>query len=524
MYDGYLPVEHNFFLWPDSVEGTVGTGGFMTAQQYFYQVTYEWTDNQGNAYRSAPSIPITKTTGGSGSVTLDIPTLRLTYKTANPVKIVIYRWSTMQPIYYQVTSIASPILNDTTVDSIVYVDTLADSTILGNNIIYTNGGVVEDVNAPATNILSLFDTRLWLVDAEDRNLLWFSKQVIENTPVEMSDLFTFYVAPTTGAQGSTGPITALCPMDDKLIIFKSNAIYYINGTGPDNTGTNNQYSQPIFVTSTVGCANQQSIVFMPNGLMFQSDKGIWLLGRDMSTTYIGAEVENYTQFNVQFDLQPLVTSAVNVPDTNQVRFTMSTGQTLMYDYFFNQWGTFAGVPAVSSCIYHALHTFLNSYGATRQETQGLYLDGTSPVLISFTTSWLNLAGLQGYQRAFEFFLLGQYLTPHKLQVGIAYDYDPSFLQYNLIQPDNFSPVFGGLGDDSEDPFGQQTPYGGPGNLESWRIFLKKQRCQAFQLTIQEVYDPSFGIPAGQGLTLSGINLVVAVKRGWRSQSAAHSVG
>ena len=61
-YDGYLPVENDFFLWPDSVEvaGSM-TSGSMTAQEYYYQVTYEWSDNQGNLYRSAPSIPVSVT-------------------------------------------------------------------------------------------------------------------------------------------------------------------------------------------------------------------------------------------------------------------------------------------------------------------------------------------------------------------------------------------------------------------------------------------------------------------------------
>ena len=511
MYDGYLPVEQNFFLYPDSVEGTPGTGGSMAAQEYFYQVTYEWTDNQGNAYRSAPSIPIAVTTGGTGSVTLNIPTLRLTYKTANPVKIVIYRWSAAQQVYYQVTSITAPILNSTSSDSITYVDTLSDASILGNNIIYTNGGVVEDINGPASNIFTLFDTRFWLVDAEDQNLLWFSKQVIESTPVEMSDLFTFYIAPTQAAQGSTGPITALAPMDDKLIIFKANAIYYINGTGPDNTGANNQYSQPIFITSTVGCTNQQSIVFQPSGLMFQSDKGIWLLGRDLSTNYIGAPVEGFNSSIVQ--------SAVNVPDTNQVRFTLNTGQTLMFDYYYNQWGTFVGVPAISSCIYKNLHTFLNSFGAVYQENVGSYVDGSNPVLLGLTSAWFNLAGIQGYQRAFFFYLLGEYFSPHKLQMSIAYDYNPAPSQMSLISPTNYNPPLG-----SDSPLGQGTPYGGQSNVLDWRVFLTRQRCEAFQISLQEVYDSSFGVPPGQGLSLTGINLVYSGKQKFRPQPNRHSIG
>lgn len=510
-YDGQGVTEQGFNLFPDNVQlvGS-GAGGLMTAQQYYYRVTYEWTDAAGNIVRSAPSIPVTVTTvGATSSVTVNIPTLRLTYKP--DVKIVVYRWSVANQIYYQVTSITAPTLNNKSVDYIAYVDTKADSAIIGNSILYTTGGVVENIPGPASTATTLFDDRLWVIDAEDQNLLWYSKQVIEATPVEMSDLFTIYVAPSTGSQGSTGPSRCIFPMDDKLIIFKDNAIYYINGSGPDNTGANTQYSQPVFVTSTVGCSNQNSIVFTPNGLMFQSDKGIWILGRDLNTQYIGAPVEDFNAYTIN--------SAVTVPETNQVRFTLSNGVTLMYDYYFNQWGEFVGVPALHSTVYENLHTYVDSYGSIFQETPDAYLDNGNPVLLSFTTSWINLAGLQGYQRAFFFFLLGKYLTPHKLHITIAYDYNSSPIQSTLISPTNFSPYYG-----VSSPYGQQASYGGPGDIEQWRIFLTKQRCQSFQINLQEVYDPSMGVPSGKGLTLSGLNLIVSLKRGWKTISAAHSAG
>lgn len=516
MYDGYLPVEHGFLLYPDSVEVTTATGsGAITAQDYYYQVTYEWTDNQGNAFRSAPSIPVKQTTTtGSSTNTINIPMLRLTMKTANPVKIVVYRWSVGQPIYYQVTSITTPSLNDTTNDAIAIVDALSDATILGNNIIYTNGGVIEDIAAPATDTLALFDTRLWLVDAEDRNLLWYSKQVIEATPVEMSDLLTIYVPPTIGTQSSTGPIRALSVLDDKLIICKADALLYINGSGPDNTGNNSQYSQPIYITSTVGCSNQHSFVLIPSGLMFQSDKGIWLLDRGLNTSYIGAPVEDFTN-------GATVLSAVNVPETNRVLFTLDTGITLMYDYYYGEWGSFVNVPSLSSCIFQGLHTFINKYGATYQETVGKYIDGSSPVLMAFKTGPLRIGDLQNYQRAYFFYLLGTYLSPHKLQLSISYDYDGAPSQGPLILPNNFNPAYGS--GTSQDPYGQQSPYGGPGSLENWRVFLDRQRCMAFSITMQEIFDPTMGAVAGAGLTLSGLNVICAFKRGFRPQSSATSV-
>lgn len=521
MYDGYLPVENNFFVWPDSIELNPTTGGSMTAQQYYYQVLYSWTDNSGNVHRSAPSIPVTTTLTSQTSVVLDIPTLRLTYKVANPVKIEVYRWSTANQVYYQVSAsstnpnpVQAPLYNNTTVDYVTFTDTWADSSIIGNNIIYTTGGVIENINGPASNVVTLFNNRLWLIDAEDPNLLWFSKQVIEGTPVEMSDLLTLYVAPTTSAQGSTGPTTAAAPLDDKLILFKNNAIYYINGIGPDNTGANSQYSDAIFISSTVGCANQQSIVFTPVGLMFQSDKGIWLLGRDLSTNYIGAPVEAFNQYTVL--------SALNIPETNQVRFSLNNGITLMYDYYYQQWGSFAGISNISSTPYENLHTFIDSYGRVFQETPNLYLDGSNPVLMSFTTGWISLAGIQGYERLYQMLLLGTYVSPFKLNVQISYGFGETPSQNVIVTPNPYNPAWGG-----DSLWGGAPSWGGYSAVFKARVFPTQQKVDTFQIRIDEVFDPSFvaegGLPGG-GVTLSGLDLKIGVKKGYRPSRASQSFG
>ncbi len=514
-YDGVRPVEHGFQVWPENiVSTTITTGGDIDDQTYNYVFTYEWTDNQGNLHRSAPSIPnvITTSGGNTSTNTIYVPTLRLTYKIApNPVRIVGYRWSVAQQIFYQFTSITAPVINDTTVDYVTITDKLSDADILGNVILYTTGGVIENIAAPASIASTLFKNRLFLIDSEDQNLLWFSKQVIEATPVEMSDLLTLFIAPTTGAQGSTGPMLALSAMDDKLIIFKQDAIYYITGTGPDNTGASNDFSDPIFITSTVGCANPNSIVLVPNGVMFQSDKGIWLLGRDLSTTYIGAPVET---FNSQ-----TVMSAKTIPATNQVRFILSDSTTLMYDYYFNQWSEHSNILAISATLYQGKLTYLNSVGRVFQENQNTYLDGSVPVLLALTTSWINIAGLQGFERFYFANLLGTYFSPFKLNVSLAYDYNASQIQNVVVTPDNFSQPWGG-----EAQWGSGAPWGGPGNVFSARVFPEKQKCQSFQVSIDEVYDASLGQTAGQGLSLSGLALIVGMKKGYRTQKASRSFG
>lgn len=514
-FDGVKPVEHGFHVYPEAVAATTSPtgGGINFAQAYYYSFCYEWTDNQGNLHRSAPSIPLLVTTTGTTSInTLYVPYLRLTYKVSpNSVRIVGYRWSAKQQVSYQFTSITAPIVNNPSSDYAVITDSLPDSAILGNTILYTTGGVIENIAAPASIASCLFKNRLFIVDAEDRNLIWFSKAVIEAVPVEMSDLLTIYIAPTSGAQGSTGPTTALSAMDDKLIIFKQDAIYYITGTGPDNTGSNNDFSDPVYVTSSVGCSNPNSIVLMPSGIMFQSDKGIWLLGRDLNTTYIGAPVESYNT--------TLVKSAQAIPGTNQIRFILSTGITLMYDYYFGQWGTFSNIYAISATLYNSAHTYLNKYGQIYQETADTYLDGSTPVLMSIQTSWIALAGIQGYQRFTELLLLGTYYTPYSLNVQLAYNFNTAPIQSEIVKPSNYTPSWGG-----DSVWGASSPWGGPGNVFKARVFPEQQKCESFQITINEMYDPSFGIASGQGLTLSGLNLTVGVKKGSRTSTAAQSFG
>jgi hypothetical protein len=588
MFDGVKPVEHQFHVWPDAIEASsANSGGGLSAQQYYYQGIYNWTDGQGNPQYSAPSVPvpvtcvagsgltfdsvfssgvssitvssatglfvgqtITDTTTGANiqagtkitsivgtTVTLSLPTagnstttpgdvlktvdqatntvyfptLRLTDKIANNVRLRLYRWSTANQNYYEVTSVINPTLNNPAVDYITITDTQNDLSIIGNSLIYTVGGVVEDIAGPSFSICTMFDDRLWVVDNEDPYLAWYSKQVIEGTGVEFSDLFTYYVAPTQGAQGSTGPITALCPMDTELVFFKSEAIFYLNGSGPDNTGANSTYSQPIYISSTVGCSNPNSIVQTDDGIMFQSDKGIWLLSRGLQPSYIGAMVENLVLGNT-------VTSANVIPGTTQVRFMMNTGITIMYDYYFKEWGWFTNTPGVSATLYQGLHTYLDTFGRIVQETPGKYLDISTPINMYALSSWIKLQGLSGYQRFLELQILGAYITPHNLNVQFGYDFGP-LSEYAEIEPINGTGNYG-----TDALYGQTSPYGGPGIVEQWRVQPAQQQCQSFQVAIQEVYDSTKGVPAGAGLTLSAFTAIVGVTRSYRPLKAANTVG
>lgn len=499
-YDGYGPVEQNFHLFPENLGFTATTGsGTIAAQNYSYVALYEWLDNQGNIHRSGYGTPFSANLVGGGSTTgisVNIPTLRVTAKQGmrSAVNVTLYRTapSLATNIYYKVSSITSPTLNDTTVDSVQITDTSPDASIVGNQLLYTNGGVVTDSGAPAPVSMTNFKNRLFIINSEDRNSLWFSKQTLENTPVEMSDSFTFFVDPRFG------PMTALAVMDDKLIIFKSNAIFYMVGEGPDNTGANNDFSEAVFITSIVGTTNQRSIVLSQLGLMFQSNKGIWLLGRDLNVSYIGAAVEQYNSNNV--------TSAQVVPNTTQIRFTLDSGVALVYDYFFQQWAVFTNHNAAGATIFNNLFTFISPTGLILQENPGVFSDNGNPVLQSFILSWLSLAGLQGYERIYALYFLGNYLSPHMLNVSMAYDYNINATQQVSITPTSLYNVNYG-----NDPlYGATQFYGGNYPKLQYRINPTQQKCQALQITFQEQLDtttPTFG----GGLSLEAIAILIGRK-------------
>lgn len=513
MYDTSNPVELGFNVYPENLKTTPSTsGGNMSAQAYYYSATYEWTDAQGMLHRSAPSVPIiaTVSSGTTGSVVIDIPMLRLTYKTN--VRIVLYRYSVAQPISYQVTSVSAPIINSTSTNSYQYTDTLADSAIIGNPILYTTGGVLENIAPPSSCVFTLFKSRLFMLTSENRNLLWYSKPVLQATPVEMSDFQTIYIPPTIGNnQSSTGVVTALCTMDDKLIIFKQNSIFYITGNGPDITGANNDFSEATFITSTVGCSNQASIVLTPNGIMFQSNKGIWLLSRDLSTKYIGADVERYNA--------GIALSALLIPNSNEVRFVLNTGITLLYDYYYNQWSTFEGYKAISATLYNQEMTCLDAFGSITQEKDNSYVDNSKPVLLSFTTGWIKLSSLQNFQRAYALYLLGTYKSPHKLSVSICYDYVDTPIQTSIIEPTNDYTIYG-----DEPLYGNGSVYGGTDALEQWRVFLQLQKCQALKITLTEHYDNQYNSLPGAGLTISNLSILAGLKDNKPKIKASNSVG
>jgi hypothetical protein len=144
-----------------------------------------------------------------------------------------------------------------------------------------------------------------------------------------------------------------------------------------------------------------------------------------------------------------------------------------------------------------------------QESVGLYVDGSNPVLLGWKTGWISMAGIQGFKKAYWLFILGEYYTPHKFIIGVAYDFNPTIVQQKIITPTNSSLIWG-----NDTDWGDSSLYGGTPTVEQWQVGFKQPTCQSFQITFSEMYDASLGVPAGPGLTITAMELVVGIKKSY----------
>jgi len=494
MYDSQEIVELNFHLYPENISASVNNGsGSLAAGTYLFSVIWFWTDAKGQDHRSAPSVALSAaTTGGSSTVTLTIPSLRLTQKT--DVVCEVYRTVDAGRLLFKIGKVD----NNTAADSVSFADagSINDTNLIAKESLYTNGGIIENIPPPASLVLTSYKNRLVCVSSENPKKLIYSKKRTPLSPVEFSDVFSIVL-------NKARRITALAEFDQKLIIFEPNQIFYITGNGPTATGAQNDFSPPQVVTGDVGCANTNSLVLMPLGLMFQSNKGIYLLDRSLQTVYIGAEVEAYNGLTI--------TSAELIQNENQIRYLTSDGRCLVYDYFYGKWATWTNHEGQGATIWQGGggdYVYLRSDGRIFQQSSSSYKDDNDPVEMSLTTSWVKTGGIQGFQRIRRALILGDFKSTHTLQLECGFDYQEYFNELHK---------FSYMTDLSIIEYGDSTPYGEEGyfgtstgvadGVYQFRAHMKKQKCQSVRFRISDTEEAN----PGQAYSISSLMLEVGIR-------------
>lgn len=495
-YDGISAVEHNFHFFPEDVTSSTGTAHTFAAGTRQYCVCYEWTDNQGQIHRSAPSIPISVTNVVNVSNIIGIYCLSVTKKCSalnrTNITCVVYRTTVGGTVFYRCSSLTSPIYNDVNADAVGLDDYLSDTDLQGNDVLYTTGGVLENYSPGSARLVEEYRNRLVLAGLEDDHLIRYSQERVINEEINFAEELSF-----RNDSGKSG-IEAIARLDEKLIIFKASEIYYQIGQGPTSTGAQDDYQQPIFITTDVGTTDPQSVISMPLGLMFKSNKGYYLLSRALDPIYIGQSVEKYN------DLKN--TGAILCDDCNEVRFTHSDGVTLSYNYNEQQWSVFKNTECKSCVLWQNNWTILKNDDSVYVENKASYFDGQTPVTKKLTTAWIQVANLQGAQRIYRVLFIGKLKSQHRLQILLSYDFDDSIKEQFIFDTEQIlgSSYYG------EGYYGQDSYYGGADPVYQIEIRPSIQKCQAIRFTLQDLNDQGIN---GAGFELTGMTIQVGVKQG-----------
>jgi hypothetical protein len=521
-YDSQNIVESGIGIFPEDFTAAVSTvvGSFLEAgEKYWYRVYATWINARGEKERSECAATIQTNLGGGGNnvVTLTIPTITHTnkkvwYGFGREINFEIYRTvgtPTGNEPFYKVSSddptdITGPnryLANAHNVDTQAFEDRMTDDDLVAKEVDYQNSGELGNLAPPSTSIMAEGKNRIFIAGLQDGSEVRYSKIRYPEQSVDFNDALSMTVPEEGGA------ITGIAVLSEVLVIFKKRRTYAISGEGPNNLGFG-FFSEPQLVTTDVGCITQKSIVTTPDGVMFQSEKGIYVLTPQFSAMYIGAPVESYNS--------QTVTAATLFPGKNQVAFLVSSGRTLLYDYFFRQWSTFTNHTGVDATIWDGSYCYGATSGKVLKETLGAYRDTGAAIKLRIETAWIKLDTMQGFQRVRRAMVLGQFKSSHRLVVEMAYDYEDLrrrvvFDAGSLVASTFFGDPSGTFGDG--DPFGSGTT---TGEMESSVYQLKAhtpvQKCQAIKFYFEDLAD-SLGIDLEGGYEITELMLEVGIKKG-----------
>lgn len=438
-YDGLSFPELSFFTWPQITSFTQGTGGSLTNPgTYGYAFCWAQLDNKNQIHRSAFWQDSVLLTGANNKITIawnNLPfSARYNFGVGTPV-IEVYRTQANGSVFYYLTSVGVALGSG--VPSAI-VDTASDASIATAPLQYTTGGVLDSVCPPSPRYLLRHVDRLWMID-DTGFVIWYS------TPFNSAD--TPYFNETLTLQFTQETLTALADMDDKLVVFSAKSIWYVEGYGPPNTGLGSDLTTAVRVPTDTGAADWRSIVTLPGqGVFFQSGLNglIYLLDRGLGVTCVGYAIRDWTGPGVQ------VLASAQVPLSTRVRFILSTGYVIEYDYVQQRWSRqlYPVTPIAGIVPVGGAWTVVGTDGRVYQENAPT---GTAPyfdTLASGASQWITttvktapVRPSGGLQSAVQFDFvqgIGRFLDPCNVSVSLEYDYlsaseTRTFLYQSLVQ-------------------------------------------------------------------------------------------
>lgn len=500
LFDGQSVYEEGAHIAPEILDSSLtpaasGTYAFPNNTATFnICFTYGWTDARGNWHESAPSNIISVSiTAGSGNYSVS-PNILQPPTRKSQRRLILYRTLSGVPAgpYYRAYGINSS-------------TPATEAQLVNQEQLYTNPS--STVGAPLfhTPMRShrqscVFQNRIWSFGCDDGYRIDFTNVVQEGRAPEPNELL-YRRVPT-----SMGRLVGGAALDGKLFVFGERQIGVLYGTGPTDSGAQDNYSEVEVIVPDTGASwgSPKSIIATKEGVWFFSQLGIRLLGRDgqivrkQDGKEAGSEVDEYC--TTQYQETPMLV-AVQAGNPQQIRFYGTLGSVsnccLVYDCFWKQWSRFTNHGCVDAAyadgrFYHVrsdadiwYYGVLNNGGNTDP-------DGT-PLQVVLETPWLSFGGVQGFQRVYGLQMLTTYIPQADgtdtqniaYSINVAYDREAVGTDYKV----NIEPT--GVND----------------SVLELLYKLDRQKCSAlrFKLTFKLTNDVMFRI--------SDLALLVGIKGG-----------
>lgn len=519
--DELAAIENGFLYPPVIVGSSQGTSGGLTqGATYQYVAVFEYLDTAGRRHRSAPSnVRAVTLTGSNDDITLNIQALGISgrlHKDGATVAIHIYRTDANGGTFKRITA------NSTAPAASTYVGTVAKTyTDTGSGddgeILYTDGGVFGNWPCPSHRFAVRGGGRVWVGGLWNENLVAFSKLIVPGEPVQFveADQFRLLVPE---------PVTGLGYMDGTLVIFTSGGAYLVSGDGPNDQGVPT-FGEPQRLPMDIGCSDWRTVQEIPQGLLYQSARGFYLLPRGFGPpVFVGAAVQETVQsYPLCFGVGRVGTNAHSSTALGESSLVFVMGdaevptatRSLVWDLNRGMWasvdtygsdvytaaGTWSGNLAVVNTALTQVRSTSTASGAT------IFGDAGSFVELHCRTGTLHPFGFGGFGHLRKLTVLGELRGGSASNLGIRVTIDGK-AQYTLT-PSNATAIatVNGSGLSRGDKF--------------WFEYaLPLRRMSNIDVELWDSYNSSLGSTSDEGLAFNGIVLHVEPDQGSKRLGAA----
>ena len=388
------------------IEGVLSTTSDPQPAVTWFAV-YKWTDNQGKIHRSRISsptsqfVPSNKIGEGADPVsyTFQVSCLNLTEK--EDVFIELYR-VVFVDFVAQISRKVKEVRNDKNASIINITDDVSNDNL--QDLFLT-----KNTDQPRSgNILFKYKNRVYIAN---NNEIYFSEELL----AEGQDAISFKI---DSVRKFNDKIIGIGGLDNSLIVFTEKQTFgYVIGTDPI----------PIKSLDNHVLTSHQSIVNFRDGILFQSDQGIFILDRGFTTRFIGDNIKKTiletlgrpTSIGNPIAGKRIVEGVVQ-EGLQEIFLRLNDESSIIYNYLYNKWS----IETYSS----KSKLFLNSISYKLDNSGRLLCNQEKgPIVRSIIeTGDIHLTAIQAFFSLKRIWLSGDFGDWEQFIVSFAYNTSPIF--------------------------------------------------------------------------------------------------